>query len=135
MENISVKKESFLELRITWKVVLCFLENPNAVSFSVVWMLYSSSNLKHVLFFKWCKDTTDSKDLFKSEEDLEGGARGTPPFLAVTCFFVITLKSYKLLIEIKLIINNAPYIRLPKYYQNIFNIQSFVVWPTVIMLF
>ena len=30
------------------------------------------------------------------------------PFFAITCFFAITLKNYKLLIKVKLIINNAP---------------------------
>ena len=57
------------------------------------------------------------------ETDLEGGVGGDP-----ATFFAITLKNYKLCL---LKLNWS----LPKYYQNIFNTHSFVVWQTVIMLF
>ena len=73
-----------------------------------------------------------------TEADLGGGARGARPscFLQSSVFFfAITLKNYKLLFEVELIINNAS---LTYAYPNTirtFYTQSFVIWQTVIILF
>ena len=54
-------------------------------------------------------------------------------FFAIICFFCDHFEElHTVLIEVKLITLD---IRLPKYYQNIFNTQAFAVRQTVIMLF
>ena len=69
-----------------------------------------------------------------------GGRRAPrlPPYFlqSVVVFLAITLKNYELLFGIELVINNVPLtIRPPKYYRNIFNTQSFVIWQTIIIFF
>ena len=39
---------------------------------------------------------------------LEAGGDASSLFFAITCFFAVILKNYKLLFEVRLIINNAP---------------------------
>ena len=73
------------------------------------------------------------------------GRAPSPLLFCYHLFFCDLFDELKtVLTEVKLIINNArnalhlnnaPDIRLPKYYQNIFNTQSFVVSQTVVMLF
>ena len=69
---------------------------------------------------------------FREERGGRRAPRLPPYFLqSVVVFLAITLKNYELLFGIELVINNVPLtIRLPKYYRNIFNTQSFVIWQT-----
>ena len=101
------------------------------------------SLLTGVIYFKhnpvFCpfNDSMQSKVYCKQKADIEEAQRaGVPPFFAITCFFCNHFEELQtVLIEVKLIINNAP---LTYVYQNTiktFSTQSFVVWQTVIMLF
>ena len=48
------------------------------------------------------------KSLTLTDADIEGENERRAPLFAITWFFAITLKNYKLFIEVKLIINNVP---------------------------
>ena len=48
------------------------------------------------------------KSLTLTDADIEGENERRAHLFAITWFFAITLKNYKLFIEVKLIINNVP---------------------------
>ena len=80
----------------------------------------------------------NSKRIWKTEADSgekrhEGRA---PLYFAITCFFFCNHfeELQTVLFEVELIINDA-FLTLPKYYQNMFNIQSFVIWQALIIFF
>ena len=71
--------------------------------------------------------------LIYTEADLEGtGVRRDFCNHSFFCDYFEELQT--VLIKVKLIINNAPLTRLPNYFQNIFNIQPFVIWQTAIAI-
>ena len=87
----------------------------------------------HNLVEQFNKDTF----VFNTRGGFRGGTGGARPVFLQSLVFCDHFEELQtVLIEVKLINNNA-ILRycLPKYYQNIFHTQSFVVWQTVIMLF
>ena len=76
---------------------------------------------------------------YQAEEDSGEGAEGAHPpyFLQSIVSFANTLRNYKLC-YLKLnwsLMCTTFNIRLPKYDRNMFNIQSFVIWQTIIIFF
>ena len=61
----------------------------------------------------------------------KGGARGTRPPILGNHFEELQT----VLFEVELTINCTFNIRLHKYYRNMFNTQTFVIWQTVIRFF
>ena len=82
----------------------------------------------------------DGRGEFRGEH---GGAPARHPPLPHSLYFLQSLGFLRdhfeelqtVLFEVKLIINSTFTIRLRKYYPNMFNIQSFVIWQTVNIFF